>query len=123
MQAIADLLGEFHEPYRTELERDLTASFDAAEELLDHLGSTVADASEWTAHIEARTTLSELGWEPVIEEASDQLYPLQVADVTRRLAITGPCKVPFADGMRRLYETRYPNGPDAGPAGMANPLA
>jgi nucleoside-diphosphate-sugar epimerase len=49
--------------------------------------------------------------------------PGSVADNTKRLAITGPCTVPFAEGMRRLYETRYPNGPDAGPAGMANPLA
>jgi nucleoside-diphosphate-sugar epimerase len=48
--------------------------------------------------------------------------PGSIADKTKRVSITGPCKVPFAEGMRRLYETRYPNGPDAGPAGMANPL-
>jgi very-short-patch-repair endonuclease len=87
-KAIADLLGEFHEPYRTELERDLTASFDAAEELLDHLGSTVADASEWTAHIEARTTLSELGWEPVIEEAVERKLPaVDVGDAVERAVL------------------------------------
>jgi nucleoside-diphosphate-sugar epimerase len=30
-----------------------------------------------------------------------------VGDVTKRRAITGPCKVAFKDGFRRLYETRY----------------
>ena len=44
-------------------------------------------------------------------------------DTTKRLAIAGPCKVRFPDGFRRLYEERYPNGADAGPAGKANPLA
>ena len=43
-------------------------------------------------------------------------------DNTKRLAITGPCTVRFPDGFRALYETRYPNGPDAGPTGKANPL-
>jgi nucleoside-diphosphate-sugar epimerase len=28
------------------------------------------------------------------------------ADVTRRQAITGPCRVPFKDGFRRLFESR-----------------
>lgn len=45
------------------------------------------------------------------------------SDPTKRLAITGPCKVGFRDGFRRLFEDRYPDGVDAGPAGMSNPLA
>ncbi|HEX7096806.1 MAG TPA: NAD(P)-dependent oxidoreductase [Acidimicrobiales bacterium] len=44
-------------------------------------------------------------------------------DPTKRRSITGPCRVGFREGFRRLYEERYPNGPDAGPVGMANPLA
>jgi nucleoside-diphosphate-sugar epimerase len=50
--------------------------------------------------------------------------PGSAADVTRRLAITGPCSVRFPEGMRRLVADRYPNGPDGGIAGgIANPLA
>jgi nucleoside-diphosphate-sugar epimerase len=44
-------------------------------------------------------------------------------DITRRLSLTGPCRVGFEEGFRRLYEERYPNGADGGRAGMANPLA
>jgi nucleoside-diphosphate-sugar epimerase len=44
-------------------------------------------------------------------------------DNTKRLTFTGPCTMRYPDAFRRLYETRYPNGPDGGPIGMANPLA
>ena len=44
-------------------------------------------------------------------------------DNTKRLSITGPCTMRFPDAFRDLYETRYPDGPDGGPIGMANPLA
>ncbi|HZP28580.1 MAG TPA: NAD(P)-dependent oxidoreductase [Acidimicrobiia bacterium] len=44
-------------------------------------------------------------------------------DNTKRLSITGPCTKRFPDAFRELYETRYPDGPDAGPIGLANPLA
>ncbi len=32
-----------------------------------------------------------------------------VADVSKRLAITGPCRVDWRDGMRRTIEARHPN--------------
>jgi nucleoside-diphosphate-sugar epimerase len=32
----------------------------------------------------------------------------QVADVSRRLAITGPCKVPWRDGLRATFAARHP---------------
>lgn len=38
-----------------------------------------------------------------------------VLDVSKRLAITGPCRVGWRDGMRAMFEHRYPNGVDAGP--------
>jgi nucleoside-diphosphate-sugar epimerase len=38
-----------------------------------------------------------------------------VLDVTKRRAITGPCRVNWRDGMRTMFESRYPNGVDAGP--------
>lgn len=38
-----------------------------------------------------------------------------VLDVTKRRAITGPCRMNWRDGMRAMFEQRYPNGVDAGP--------
>ena len=38
-----------------------------------------------------------------------------VLDVTKRRAITGPCRINWRDGMRAMFENRYPNGVDAGP--------
>ena len=29
-----------------------------------------------------------------------------IGDITKRLALTGPCKVPWRDGMRRMVEAR-----------------
>ena len=37
-----------------------------------------------------------------------------VLDATKRLALTGPCTVSWRDGIRAVYEARYPNGPDGG---------
>jgi nucleoside-diphosphate-sugar epimerase len=64
------------------------------------------------------------GREPVV-----QVQPVPgsqigaVLDNTKRLSITGPCTKRYPDAFRELYETRYPDGPDAGPVGMANPMA
>ena len=38
-----------------------------------------------------------------------------VLDVNKRRSITGPCRVNWRDGMRAMFETRYPNGVEAGP--------
>ena len=73
-------------------------------------------------------------WCPLFAELSGRTLDLQVQpvpgsqpgnsiDTTKRLSITGPCQVRFPDGFRRLYEGRYPNGADAGPVGIGNPLA
>jgi len=42
-------------------------------------------------------------------------------DNRKRLSITGPCKVRFPEGLRRLYEARYPHGPSGGAEGKPNP--
>jgi len=34
-------------------------------------------------------------------------------DPAKRQSITGPCAVSWRDGMRRMFEARYPNGADA----------
>jgi nucleoside-diphosphate-sugar epimerase len=36
------------------------------------------------------------------------------SDSTKRRAITGPCRVPWREGMRAMYEGRYPDGYAAG---------
>ncbi|MBX6387886.1 MAG: NAD(P)-dependent oxidoreductase [Frankia sp.] len=35
-----------------------------------------------------------------------------ISDVTRRRSITGPCRVPWREGIRRVLEHRYPQGVD-----------
>ena len=63
------------------------------------------------------------GREPVVEV--QQVPGSQIGailDNTRRLSITGPCTMRYPDAFRDLYETRYPDGPDAGPVGMSSPL-
>jgi nucleoside-diphosphate-sugar epimerase len=39
-----------------------------------------------------------------------------IADPTRRMSFTGPCKVGWRDGIRRTFEERYPNGIQPGMA-------
>ena len=38
-----------------------------------------------------------------------------VLDAKKRRSITGPSRVNWRDGMRAMFENRYPNGVDAGP--------
>lgn len=60
--------------------------------------------------VELYRYLGELtGVEPVLEEVADVVYPLQVADVTRRVQITGPTAVTWKDGVRRSLAVRYPD--------------
>ena len=33
-----------------------------------------------------------------------------IADATKRISLTGPCKVSWREGIRRTFESRYPNG-------------
>ena len=47
-----------------------------------------------------------------------------IADPTKRISFTGPCKVPWREGIRRTFEARYPNGatPGMGVQGQASKL-
>lgn len=65
-------------------------------------GDEVVTAEDWC------TYLAELaGKEPAIEKV---VFPGattgSIMDTTRRVAITGPCSVPWKDGMRRMAEAR-----------------
>jgi hypothetical protein len=51
---------------------------------------------------------AELLGHPVAVEARDfpGTQPSAISDNTKRLALTGPCTVPWRDGMRRMVESR-----------------
>ncbi|WP_421121684.1 DUF4011 domain-containing protein [Aquihabitans daechungensis] len=66
------LLSEFRDPQRDVVDRDLSGSFEDADELLSHLSTTVADASEWATYSDARNQLRELGWAPVVGQAEEE---------------------------------------------------
>ena len=82
-------------------------------------GDDVIGPKEWCAEFAALTGKSA---EIRVQEVPGS-QPGSASDNTKRLSITGPSSVRFPDGLRRAYAERYPNGPDAGPAGMSNPLA
>jgi nucleoside-diphosphate-sugar epimerase len=49
-------------------------------------------------------------------------HPGVVLDPTKRRSITGPCTVSWRDGLREVFEARYPEGPD-GPRASSRPAA
>jgi len=83
----------------------LEALFDAASvpaTIVNWAGDEVVTAQQWCANAaELAGTQARIVVTPVPGAA-----PGVVADVTRRLSITGPCKVSFKDGFRRLFESR-----------------
>ncbi|WP_420637497.1 NAD-dependent epimerase/dehydratase family protein [Candidatus Poriferisocius sp.] len=58
------------------------------------------------------------GREPeVIYDEFPGSQPGNIADPTRRIELTGPCRVPWRDGMSGVYEARYPGGRPASDIG------
>jgi nucleoside-diphosphate-sugar epimerase len=99
-------------------------------EALLHAASTPALIVNWGGD----DAVGPHDWCPYFAELSGRKADLRVQavpgsqlsnclDNSKRLAITGPCKVRFRDGFRRLYEARYPKGAAGGIAarGMENP--
>src|SRR5215213_2934147 len=78
-------------------------------------GDEVVDPETWCAHLAEVT-----GASPSFSYAE---YPGSIrgsaSDSTKRRSITGPCRVSWRDGMRAMYEGRYPDGyaPGALPSG------
>jgi nucleoside-diphosphate-sugar epimerase len=75
-------------------------------------GDEVVFASDWC------NSFSELAGRDVDFRVRDPIPGGRngaISDPTLRISITGPCKVPWREGMRRMYEHRYPSGPQ-GPA-------
>jgi len=75
--------------------------------IVNWAGDEVLSSQEWCAYA------GELSGKPV----KIKVQPVEgsqrglISDVTKRKSITGPCKIPFKDGFRRIYEARYnPDG-------------
>lgn len=74
-------------------------------------GDEAVSAQEWCAFFGELT-----GKEPLVSTNPVPGTQLGVVlDATKRRAITGPSRVHWRDGMRSMFESRYPDGVAAGP--------
>jgi nucleoside-diphosphate-sugar epimerase len=81
--------------------------------IVNWAGDEPVGTREWIEYLGELT-----GIEPIIQVEPIPGAHLGVAvDPTKRLGITGTCRVRWRDGMRKLVAQRYPDGvPDAAPA-------
>jgi nucleoside-diphosphate-sugar epimerase len=71
--------------------------------IVNWAGDEQVTVQEWCAQAaELAGTTAEVVVNPVPGNTRSNL-----ADATRRRAITGPCQVPFADGFRRIFQQRH----------------
>jgi nucleoside-diphosphate-sugar epimerase len=73
--------------------------------IVNWAGDEVVTAQEWCAFA---GELAGVPAQVVVKERAGTARG-QAADVTRRAALTGPCAVPWREGMRRTYEARHPS--------------
>lgn len=74
-------------------------------------GDEPVSAQQWCQHFGVLT-----GKTPQIRTvAQPGTQPGVVLDTAKRLALTGPARVHWRDGMARMFENRYPDGVEAGP--------
>jgi nucleoside-diphosphate-sugar epimerase len=72
--------------------------------IVNWCGDDAVSAQEWSAYFGEL-----LGVDPVVEVTPIPCASLgSVGDVTKRKSITGPCRVYWRDGFRRLVEQFYP---------------
>ena len=83
-------------------------------------GDEVASVQEWCAYIGELTGIAPDVQVKVIPGTSRG----SVADATKRISLTGPCKIGWRDGISRTLAERYPNGitPGMGVQGQASRL-
>jgi nucleoside-diphosphate-sugar epimerase len=74
--------------------------------IVNWAGDETVAQQDWCAY------LGELTGRPVIVTVRDSVRKGGAADVSRRTSITGPCRMGWRDGMRSMFEGRYPDGPD-----------
>jgi nucleoside-diphosphate-sugar epimerase len=71
--------------------------------IVNWAGDEIVTAQEWCSQV------AELGGKTV----KIKVHPVEgshrgsVADTTKRKSFTGPCKIPFKEGFRRVFEARY----------------
>jgi nucleoside-diphosphate-sugar epimerase len=73
-------------------------------------GDEAVDAQEWCAYFSELTGIEA---KIVVQEVPGTLRG-NCLDPTKRRSLTGPCRVGWREGMRRMYETRYPGGATPG---------
>jgi nucleoside-diphosphate-sugar epimerase len=74
-------------------------------------GDEPVSPQEWCAYFGELT-----GREPeVVVKDMPGTHRGSILDPTKRRSITGPCRVGWREGMRRLVDERYPDGIDAAP--------
>jgi len=73
-------------------------------------GDEAVSPQEWCAYFGELTGLTP---EVVVKEIPGTQRGA-ILDATKRMAITGPCRVSWRDGMKRMLEERYPDGVRAG---------
>jgi nucleoside-diphosphate-sugar epimerase len=69
-------------------------------------GDEAVSAQEWCAYFGELTGIEA---KVVVQEVPGTMRG-NALDPTRRMAITGPCRVGWREGMRRMLEARYPDG-------------
>jgi len=91
------------------------------DDLTEHIGPLLAAASvpatvvNWGGDERVKVEdwvryLGEVcGIEPIFNFTDEDPLPQGILDNTRRLKITGPCKVPWREGMREMVRLRYPD--------------
>ncbi len=81
-------------------------------------GDETVKAEDWT------TLFGELsGRTPeVVYDEFPGSQPGSIADPTKRISLTGPCRVDWRDGLTEVYNTRYPDGRPAPGIGGAERL-
>jgi len=78
--------------------------------IVNWAGDESVTAEDWCAHL---AELADV--EPVFQKIEHPGAPEgAVSDNTRRRALIGPCAVSWRDGMRDMFESRYPGGVASG---------
>jgi nucleoside-diphosphate-sugar epimerase len=97
-----------------DIEAQLPALLDAATvpaTIVNWAGDEIVSTQEWCAFFGELS-----GLEPDVHTvAQPGTQPGSVMDVTRRRALTGPCRVGWRDGVRELFEGRQPVAADNAP--------
>ena len=89
--------------------------------IINWAGDDAVSIQEWAAYfgeLAGRTPRFELDSTPGTHHGV-------AIDVTKRLAITGPCRTSWRDGMKRVFDARYPGGVTADtvvPSGAAHAM-